>query len=207
MIAKLTGLVDSVDTDSVVVDVGGVGYLVHASSRTLANLPGAGEATRLFLETVVREDAFLLYGFTDRQDRDMFRLLTSVQGVGARVALAIQSVLSPGDLHNAIAAQDKASVARANGVGPKLAGRIVNELKDKVAGIAATGHAGLQAGQAGAGGAVAGGVAEDVTSALVNLGYKPGEAHGAAVKAVRELGDGAEVATVLPIALKSLSPG
>src|SRR5215469_16365321 len=135
MIAKLTGILDRNGGDGVVIDVGGVGYLVFCSARTQRQLPGEGEAARLLIETHVREDHIHLYGFADEGERGAFRLLTTVQGVGAKLALAILSVLVPEALTTAIMAQDKAALARAEGVGPKLAQRIVNELKDKVGGI------------------------------------------------------------------------
>ncbi len=135
MIASLKGVLESVAEESAVVDVGGVGYLVFCSGRTLSNLPRPGEAVRFVVETHVREDHIHLYGFAETGERDWFRLLTTVQGVGAKVALAILSALGPEELVQAVVAQDKAAVSRANGVGPKLAGRIVLELKDKVGGI------------------------------------------------------------------------
>ena len=131
MIGKLKGILDTIGDDTILVDVGGVGYEVHCSTRTLTGLPGVGEAITLAIETHVRETEIKLYGFSDDLERDWFRLLQSVQGVGAKVALAIQSTLSAGDLASAIALQDKAMVSRAPGVGPKVAQRIVSELKDK----------------------------------------------------------------------------
>ncbi len=192
MIAKLTGLVDSVAADSCVIDVGGVGYLVFASARTLAGLAGP---TALHVETQVREDAIQLFGFTSADERDWFRLLLSVQGVGGRVALAILSVLAPADLHHAVAAKDTASIARANGVGPKLAGRIVNELKDKAGSIAVS--SGAVAPLAATGGAVA-----DALSALANLGFRPLDASRAVAEAVAEVGDGAAVGELVRVALR-----
>ncbi len=205
MIAKLTGILDSVGDDGLIVDVGGVGYLVHSSSRTLSSLPSRGEAVQVHVETVVREGAITLYGFADVAERNMFRLLTSVQGVGSKVALAILSVLSPTDLQNAIAAQDKTAVSRAKGVGPKVAARIVNELKDKVTGLVFQ-PKGVQVAAGGTPAKLAGGGAiEDAISALVNLGYKPVEAHGAVAKAASSLGADADVAKLVPAALKELS--
>lgn len=206
MIAKLKGLVDSSGEDWVIMDVGGVGYLVSGSSRMLSSLPRPGEAAMLHIETIVREDAISLFGFADVQERDLFRLLTSVQGVGAKVALAILSTLSPTDLQNAIAAQDKTAVARAKGVGPKVATRIVTELKDKVTGLVFQ-PKGVQA-PAGAAPATAAndsGVVADAVSALSNLGYKPVDAHGAVARVLAELGDDADVAAIVPAALKELS--
>lgn len=204
MIAKLTGLVDHIGADHLVLDVGGVGYLVQASSRTLGNLPPVGEKIGLTIETVVREDAITLFGFSTHSELDMFRLLTSVQGVGAKVALAILSVLDSDTLQNAIAAQDKASVARANGVGPKLAARIVNELKDKVAGLALA-PAGVAVPAGNTGSVKPSGMIADATSALVNLGYRPGDAHGVAARMAAELGDDATVEAIIPLALKELA--
>src|SRR5881227_3851729 len=136
MIAKLAGLLDQVTSDGAVIDVGGVGYLVFCSTRTTTRLPPPGGPARLLVETHVREDHIHLYGFIDAAERDWFRLLTTVQGVGARLALAILSATAPDALLLAILAQDKAVLARADGVGPRLAARIVNELRDKVGGLA-----------------------------------------------------------------------
>ena len=205
MFARLKGTLDEIADDSVIVDVVGVGYLVHCSSRTLGSLPGQGEAVRFEIETSVREDAIQLFGFMDKGERDWFRLLTTVQGVGARVGLAILSVLSPEALVQAVAAQDKAAVARANGVGPKLAQRIVTELKDKVGGMAL--------GPAAAPGAAPApstsestadpGASEDAISALVNLGYGRSDAFTAVAKASRR-GEGNDVSTLIRLALKEL---
>jgi Holliday junction DNA helicase RuvA len=204
LIAKLKGLLDSTGEDWAIIDVGGVGYLAHGSGRMLSSLPRVGEAVGLHIETVVREDAITLFGFTDIQERDLFRLLTSVQGVGAKVALAILSALSPGELQNAIAAQDKAAVSRAKGVGPKVATRIVTELKDKVTGLVFQPKGVAITPQAGAADAASGAVG-DAVSALVNLGYKPVDAHSAVAKAMGELGENAGVAALVPAALKELS--
>ena len=170
MIAKLTGLVDSQGEDWAVLDVGGVGYLVFCSRRTLGVLPRRGETAGLFIDTHVREDHIHLYGFAEAAERDWFRLLQSVQGVGARVALAILSALSAGDLTQTIAAQDKVPLTRASGVGAKLAQRIVAELKDKVAATVP--------GSISADAAAGNGEAEDAVSALVNLGYPRIARHG-----------------------------
>jgi Holliday junction DNA helicase RuvA len=206
LIAKLKGLVDSVSEDSLILDVGGVGYLVHASGRTLSNLPREGEAAAIHIETVVREDAITLFGFGDTLEQDMFKLLTSVQGVGAKVGLAILSVLEPNELQNAIAAQDKTAVARANGVGPKLATRIVTELKDKVTGLVFKPQGVSMPTNTGAPAKSSGSAEiEDAVSALVNLGYRAGDAHGAVVRVAGELGDDATVANLVPAALKELS--
>lgn len=211
MIGKLRGIVDSVDADGLILDVHGVGYLVYASTRTLNALGGPGESAGLLIETHVREDHIHLYGFADKAERDWFRLLGTVQGVGVRHALAILSVLSPTDLAQAIAAQDKAAVARANGVGPKLAGRIVTELKDK-AGTIALGPAARMAAPgetppaAGAGeGNGAAQVSEDAVSALTNLGYRRGEAFGAVAAVARRLGADAPLETLITEGLKELS--
>lgn len=203
MIAKLKGILDSAGEDWLIIDVGGVGYIAHGSSRTLGSMPRAGEAVSLHIETVVREDAITLFAFVDIEERDLFRLLTSVQGVGAKVALAILSALSPSDLQNAIAAQDKTAVSRAKGVGPKVATRIVTELKDKVTGLVFQ-PKGVQL-SGGAAPTAASGVVGDAVSALVNLGYKPVDAHGAVAKAMTNLGEGADVAALVPAALKELS--
>jgi Holliday junction DNA helicase RuvA len=192
MIAALNGLVDSIGEDSVIVDVGGVGYLVFGSSRTLAALPRVGEAVSLRIDTHVREDHIHLYGFSTEAERAWFRLLTTVQGVGARVALAIQSALAPTDLARAIAAGDKPALGRASGVGPKLAARIATELKDK-AGALELGM-GAHLPDKGTAKGPADGLGDeqrvsDAVSALVNLGYGRTEAYGAVIEAVREMGD------------------
>ena len=196
MIARLRGLLDSAAADSCVIDVNGVGYLVFASARTLGGLGPAGGTVILHIETQVREDAIQLFGFAAAEERDWFRLLLSVQGVGGRVALAILSVLSPAELGHAIAARDTASVARANGVGPKLAARIVNELKDK-AGTIPAGPSAPLAPAAAAKTAVA-----DTLSALANLGFRPMDASRAVAEAVSELGEDAEVDALLRVALR-----
>ncbi len=197
MIAHLKGRLDSTGLDHAVIDVGGVGYLVGASARTLASIGPVGEACTLFTEMLVAEDFIRLVGFARVDERDWFRLLTGVQGVGARVALAILSAFEPVDLSRAIAAQDKAMVARANGVGPKLAERIVRELKDKVGGIAATlGPATVNA-PVGAG--------ADAVSALLNLGFRPAEASNAVAQAEEELGAGATLDALVRLALRKAS--
>lgn len=202
MIARLKGLVDSVAAEGCVVDVGGVGYLVFCSRRTAGGLM-PGEAVALHVETQVREDHIHLYGFAEKAERDWFRLLTTVQGVGGRVALAILSVLDPDALATAIAAQDKAAVTRADGVGPKLAARIVSELKDK-AGTIGIG-APLVTAEKGASPA-GGGASADAVSALVNLGYGRSEAFAAVAAASRSLGGEATVGALIPAALKELAP-
>jgi Holliday junction DNA helicase RuvA len=211
MIGKLRGAVDSFVADGVILDVGGVGYLVYASSRTLGALPVTGQTATLLIETHVREDHIHLYGFAETAERDWFRLLETVQGVGVRHALAILSVLTPGDLTKAVAAQDKRALARANGVGPKLAARIVAELKDKVGELslgpgAADGPA-MPTGTGTAGDAPADGarVSEDAVSALTNLGYGRSEAFGAVATAARRLGDAADVSSLIKEGLKELA--
>jgi Holliday junction DNA helicase RuvA len=202
VIAKLSGIVDQTGADWAVVDVGGVGYLVFASSRTLASLPPPGQPASLLIETHVREDHIHLYGFADAASRDWFRLLITVQGVGARVALAVQSALDADELLRAVASQDKASLTRASGVGPKLAARIVAELKDKVAAFT------LAAGVAAADGAGAGlpaGPLADAVSALVNLGYRRAEAYGAVAEAARRLGPDVAIDHLIRAGLKELS--
>jgi len=198
VIARLTGIIDSAAADSCVLDVSGVGYLVFASSRTLGQLPRGGEAVSLHIETHVREDHIHLYGFVTLEERDWFRLLTTVQGVGARLALALLGTLAPAALAEAVLVQDKTSLTRASGVGPKLAQRIVSELKDKVGGIA------LAAGASVAEGEPKGAVA-DAVSALVNLGYRRAEALGAVSGAARSLGGGASAEALIRAGLKELS--
>jgi Holliday junction DNA helicase RuvA len=194
MIARLAGRLVESGIDHLVIDVGGVGYLVQASARTLAAIGPAGEAAMVFTEMQVREDAITLFGFATAGERDWFRLLTGVQGVGGRVALAILSVLDPAELSRAVSGGDKAMVARANGVGPKLAMRIVNELKDKI-GVVASGPSGsLPARKTG--------VTDDALSALTNLGYRAGEASAAVAAAVDELGEEVSLDALVRLALK-----
>ncbi len=205
MIGKLTGLVDASGENWVIVDVSGVGYLVHCSNRTLANLPGSGEPVSLLIETHVREDHIHLYGFLQAAERDWFGLLSTVQGVGVKMALAILSVLPPLELIQAIAAQDKSALTRANGVGPKLAGRIVAELKDKAGKLALGPAAALLGATAAAARGGAPMLSEDAISVLVNLGYRRGEAFGAVAQATRELGADAPLEAVIKAGLKELS--
>ena len=195
MIARLTGQLAETAHDYAVIDVGGVGYMVQASTRTLAGLGPVGGEVRVFTEMQVREDAMTLFAFGSAGERDWFRLLTGVQGVGGRVALSILSVLDEGELSRAIAAQDKAMVARANGVGPKLAERIVRELKDKVGGIS-VGMPGTTP---------VAGAAADAVSALLNLGFRPAEASAAVAKADEELGAGAGLDALVRVALKKVA--
>ena len=198
MIAKLKGLLDSTGIDHAIIDVGGVGYLVGASSRTLAALGPVGEAVTIHTEMLVAADSIRLVGFARAEERDWYRLLTHVQGVGSRVALAILSALEPLELHRAVAMGDKAMIARANGVGPKLAQRIVSELEDKI-GAAPVGS------PFGAGGVAVlptGSFAADALSALQNLGFKPYEASTAVASAEAELGDDASLDALVRLALR-----
>ena len=195
MIARLKGLLDSAGADACVVDVHGVGYLVSVSAKTLDRIGPTGGAVVLHIETQVREDAIQLFGFLSEAERDSFRLLVSVQGVGGRVALAILSVLGPDELAHAIAASDTASIARANGVGPKLAARIANELKGKFGGVALGTSTPLPVGAGG--GAVA-----DALAALAGLGFRPMEASRAVAEAQADLGDGAAVGELIRVALR-----
>lgn len=195
MIAKLSGRIDSVGDGWAVIDVGGVGYLVYSAAPTLGRLVVGGAAS-LLIETHVREDHIHLYGFLDLAERDWFRLLTTVQGVGARVALAIQSVLTPDDLLRAVAASDKAAITRAAGVGPKLAARVAAELKDKVAAIA-LGPGAAAVRDVVAPGGEDGQALRDAASALVNLGYGASDAFAAVSGAAADLGDGATVEALI----------
>ncbi|MDP6343533.1 MAG: Holliday junction branch migration protein RuvA [Alphaproteobacteria bacterium] len=203
MIAKLSGLLDGVGEGACVVDVGGVGYLVYCSGRTLAAMPTVGEAVGLLIETHVREDHIHLYGFAEAAERDWFKLLLGVQGVGARVALGILSTLTPGELVQAVVAQDKTMLTRAPSIGPKLGGRIVAELKDKVSNLAL--GPGATAGATAPPGAAIGGLPVDAISALVNLGYRQGEAHQAVHSAVAELGGEAGLQDVIRNSLRTLA--
>jgi Holliday junction DNA helicase RuvA len=202
VIAKLKGIVDAIDGDSAVIDVNGVGYLVSASSRTLRDLVVGGPAT-LLVETIVREDAIALYGFLETAERDWFRILTTVQGVGARVALSLLSTLPPDEIARAIAAQDRASLSRAPGVGPKLATRLATELKDKAAAF------GVMPAPRPAGAPVAvvagASVNEDAVSALVNLGYRRVEAFGAVARVSERLGRDAKLDAVIKAGLQELA--
>ncbi len=208
MIAGLKGIVDSVDEDSAVIDVGGVGYLVFASGRTLGKFI-KGDAVALKIETQVREDHIHLFGFLDTVERDWFRLLTTVQGVGAKVALGILGQLTPDDLTRAIASGDKGAMTRAPGVGPKLGTRILSELKDK-AGMIALGQAARGAPAKGGKGAsepaAEPNLIADAVSALVNLGYNPSQALGAVSEASSEIGAGADVAKLIKGGLSKLAP-
>jgi Holliday junction DNA helicase RuvA len=194
MIARLTGTLAETAADHAVIDVNGVGYLVLASSRTLSAIGGVGSQVMLLTEMQVREDSMTLFAFGNAGERDWFRLLTGVQGVGGKVALSILSTLDPDELSQSVARQDKAMVARANGVGPKLAERIVRELKDKVGAVALS--------NAGAAPVAAGGVSADAVSALTGLGFKSHEAGAAVAAAEAELGDGATLDALVRLALK-----
>lgn len=204
MIGKLKGLIDSYGDDWVIIDVGGVGYVVFCSTRTLTALPRPGEAATLSIETYVREDMIRLFGFSNDLEREWFRLLQTVQGVGSKVALAILSVLKPSELAAAISVGDKVAVARAPGVGPKVAARICAELKDKapiftdiapdVARL--TGEIGDRAVK---------GPLTDAVSALVNLGYGQAQASAAIAAAAKAAGEGAEVSQLIRLGLKELA--
>ncbi|RZL53448.1 MAG: Holliday junction branch migration protein RuvA [Sphingomonas sp.] len=194
MIAHLKGRLESTGIDYAVIDVGGVGYLIGASARTLAAIGPVGEAAMLHTEMLVSEDAIRLVGFARAEERDWFRLLTGVQGVGSRVALAILSALDTAEIARAVSAQDKAMVARANGVGPKLAERIVRELKDKVGMVALGPAAAAQVMPAGA--------AADAVSALLNLGFRPAEAASAVGAAEEDLGPSATLDALVRLALR-----
>ena len=204
MIGKLKGLVDSFGDDFVLIDCGGVCYEAHCSARTLQALPRVGEAAVVFIETIVREDMIRLYGFASESEKGWFNLLMTVQGVGARVALSILSALSPAELSSAVALQDKAMVGRANGVGPKLAVRLVTELKGK----APTGP-GIDAGTLGLQAALGEGVAPsaiaDAVSALVNLGYSSAQASSALARIVAREGEGVPAEKLIRLGLRELS--
>lgn len=204
MIGKLKGTVDSYGEDFLIIDVGGVGYVVHCSGRTLTALPPPGEAVALSIETHVREDQIRLFGFTSDVEREWFRLLQTVQGVGTKVALAVLGTLKPADLASAIAMRDKAMVARTPGVGPKVAERIVTELKDKAPAYTDVDPALVR---------LSGALDEkrapqpvtDAVSALVNLGYGQPQAAAAIAAAARSAGEGAEVRTLIRLGLKELA--
>jgi len=203
MIVKLTGKIDRIESDGLVIDVHGVGYWVQASRRCLSGLGGAGAAVSLPTTQIFREDGVFLYGFADREEQAWFKLLTTVQGVGAKVALAILSVLSPDELSMALAAQDKTALCRADGVGPKLGQRIVTELKDK-AGVIAAEPLIRSAPGAAAPAVAAGGVRDDAVSALVNLGYGRTEAFSTVSRLLAEGGD-APLSDLIRRSLKELA--
>jgi Holliday junction DNA helicase RuvA len=204
MIGKLKGVIDSYGEDNVILDVNGVGYLVHCSARTLQELPPAGQVATLSIETYVREDQIRLFGFMTDVEREWFRLLQTVQGVGAKVALAVLGTLKPADLASAIAMRDQAMVARTPGVGTKVAERIVTELKDKAPAYAEVDPALVR---------LSGALEDkrapqpisDAVSALVNLGYGQPQAAAAVAAAARSAGEGAEVKTLIRLGLKELA--
>jgi holliday junction DNA helicase RuvA len=206
MIGKLTGIVDSIGEDFLILDVNGVGYLVHCPARTLQDLPATGQTVALAIETYVREDQIRLFGFFSVAEREWFRLLQTVQGVGAKVALAILSTLKPADLATAIAMRDKASITRTPGVGPKVAERIVTELKDKAPTLAA---ADVDPAVVKLTGAVedkrAPRPVADAISALVNLGYGQPQATAAVAAAAREAGEEVDTARLIRLGLKELA--
>jgi holliday junction DNA helicase RuvA len=204
MIGKLKGIIDSYGEDFIVLDVNGVGYLVQCSARTLQELPGVGQATTLSIETYVREDQIRLFGFRTDVEREWFRLLQTVQGVGAKVALSVLGTLKPADLASAIAMRDRAMVARTPGVGPKVAERIVTELKDKAPAFADLDPAVIR---------LSGAIEDrraptpvvDAVSALVNLGYGQPQAAAAVAAAARSAGEGADAARLIRLGLKELA--
>ena len=198
MIAKVRGLLDSFGDDWCIIDVNGIGYHVFCSSRTLNNLNGLGEEVTLLIETHIREDHFHLFGFATELERDWFRLVQTVQGVGAKVALAILSAVGPDELSNSIAAQDKNVVGQATGVGPKLATRIIHELKDKVAKFALTPV------KLGDGSPLRSSALGDAVSALSNLGYKQAEAYTAVSKVINDGADD-DVQVLIRLGLKELA--
>ena len=204
MIGKLKGVIDSYGEDFIVLDVNGVGYLVHCSTRTLQELPGVAQPATLSIETHVREDQIKLFGFVADVEREWFRLLQTVQGVGAKVALSVLSTLKPAELASAIAMRDKAMVARTPGVGPKVAERIVTELKDKAPAYASVDPAVIR---------LSGAVEDrrapqpivDAVSALINLGYGQPQAAAAIAAAARSAGEGADTARLIRLGLKELA--
>jgi len=204
MIGKLKGIIDSYGEDFIVLDVNGVGYLVQCSARTLQELPGVGQPVTLSIETYVREDQIRLFGFRTDVEREWFRLLQTVQGVGAKVALSVLGTLKPADLASAIAMRDRAMVARTPGVGPKVAERIVTELKDKAPAFADLDPAVIR---------LSGAIEDrrapqpvvDAVSALVNLGYGQPQAAAAVAAAARSAGEGADTARLIRLGLKELA--
>jgi len=204
MIGKLKGVIDSYGEDFIIVDVGGVGYMVHCSSRTLQALPAAGEPVALSIETHVREDQIRLFGFMSDVEREWFRLLQTVQGVGTKVALSVLSTLKPADLATAVAMRDKAMLARSPGVGQKVAERIVTELKDKAPAFTSLDPSVIR---------LSGDIEEsraprpmaDAVSALVNLGYGQPQAAAAIAAAARSVGEGADAASLIRLGLKELA--
>lgn len=207
MIGKLTGVIDTIEESYVLLDVSGVGYLIHASRRTLSCIGSKGGPASLLIDTNVREDAITLYGFADTAEQKWFRLLTSVQGVGAKAGMAILSIIPADKLALAIAAQDKAAITQADGVGPKLATRILTELKDKAANMdlstAVTPSTGPVNYKDVAAPVQAGGIENDAISALINLGYARSDAYTAVHKAAGEANDNLQ--DLIRLALKELS--
>jgi len=204
MIGKLSGVIDSFGEDWVIVDVAGVGYEVHCGARTMQGLPGVGERVTLAIETYVREDMIRLYGFANDLEREWFRLLQTVQGVGARVALAVLGIMKPGDLATAIALQDKAALARAPGVGRKVAERVVAELRDKAPAYSSADPMVVRL-QEELGEHRAARPVTDAVSALVNLGYAQVQASAAVASAARAAGEGADAETLIRLGLKELA--
>jgi Holliday junction DNA helicase RuvA len=202
MIATLAGVVEQIEPDAAVIDVNGVGYLAFCSTRTIGRLPPPGSPARLLIETHVREDHIHLYGFIDAAERDWFRLLTTVQGVGARLALALLSAISPEKLGLAILAQDKPALAQAEGVGPRLAARIVNELRDKIGNLAAPASAPVALLNEPTNGQ---GATADAIAALENLGVGRSEALRAIAEAARRLGSEAGADVLIKAGLEELA--
>ena len=205
MIGKLTGKVDTVSLNAAIVDVGGVGYEVTLGARMISSLPTVGEVVSLAIDTHLKEDSVRLYGFADEHERGWFRALQTVQGVGAKVALAVLGTLSPQDLANAVALQDKAQVSRSPGVGPKVAQRIVSELKDKIPNMVLSGQPGAALSTVGAQTAPDVPAAADAVSALTNLGYAHAQASAAVAAASRKAGEGSETAELIRLGLKELA--
>jgi Holliday junction DNA helicase RuvA len=202
VIAKLAGLIDQVESDAAVIDVNGVGYRAFCSTRTVSRLPPIGAPVRLLIETHVREDHIHLFGFADAAERDWFRLLTTVQGVGARLALSILSAVAPETLELAILAQDKQPLTRAEGVGPRLAARIVNELRDKIGGVAASASSAAAMPKEPL---TSAGPTADAIAALENLGVARSEAFGAIAAAAQRLGGGAAADVLIKAGLEELA--
>ncbi len=203
MIARLAGRIEAIEADRCIVDVAGVGYLVQASTRSLAAFPLPPAQAVVLVETQVREDAIILFGFADAAERDWFRLLTTVQGVGGRVALAILSALSPRELIAAIASGDRASLTRANGVGARLAVRLLTELRDKAGAMPGSGGPG----SAGIAMPLPASAAADALSALVNLGYRRAEVVAALARVAERLGAQAGLDALIREGLRELAPG
>jgi Holliday junction DNA helicase RuvA len=205
MIAKLKGIIDTIGDGSVILDVQGVGYIVQCSAKTILQLPEKGQAAALNIETVVREDAFLLYGFLSKQEQDCFKLLLTVQGVGLRVALAILSVLTPAEVVQAISLQDKAIVSRADGVGPKLASRIINELKDKVSNLSMSMSDVVMSSSSVAAATSQNVMVEETISALLNLGYRRQDILPLVQRIAAEQGEETEVSVMIRLSLTQLA--